>query len=86
MAFHESALRSSWRDTDAVRRSLAWWLLAVASGAALAVGAYYIAPGGASVLFAFAGVVIGFLAPYVVTLIWSLLGAYGYQPTKGSIG
>lgn len=86
MAFHESALSRSWRDTDAVRRSLAWWLLAVASGATFAVGAYYVAPGDSSLFFAIAGVVVGFFAPYVVTLAWNVLGAYGYQPTKDSIG
>lgn len=86
MAFHESALSRSWRDTDAVRRSLAWWLLAVAGGAALAVAAYYVAPGGASLIFAFGGVVVGFFAPYVLALAWNVLGAYGRQPTKDSIG
>ena len=80
MAFHESALSRSWRDTDTVRRSLAWWIAAVITGAALAVAAYYIAPGGWSLLFAFAGVVIGFFAPYALALFWNLLGAYGHQP------
>ena len=79
MAFHESALSRSWRDTEGTRGSLAWWIAAVITGAALAVAAYYVAPGDSSLLFAFAGVVIGFFAPYALALVWSLLGTYGRQ-------
>ncbi len=86
MAFHESALSRSWRDTEGTRGSLAWWIAAVITGAMLAVAGYYVAPGGASLFFAFAGVVVGFFAPYALALVWNLLGAYGYQPTKDSIG
>jgi hypothetical protein len=86
MALHESALGRSWRDTEGTRGSLAWWVVAVITSAALAVAAYYVAPGGASLLFAFGGVVIGFFAPYALAVVWGLLGAYGYQPTKDSIG
>ena len=80
MAFHESALSRSWRDTQGTRGSLAWWIAAVITGAMLAVAGYYAAPGDSSLFFAFAGVVIGFFAPYAVALVWNLLGAYGYQP------
>jgi hypothetical protein len=80
MTQRESTWTRSWRDTDTVRRSLVWWLLAVACGATLAVAAYYVAPGGSSPSFAFAGVVIGFFAPYAVALVRNLLGARGRQP------
>jgi hypothetical protein len=72
MAFHESALSRSWRDTEGTRGSLGWWIAAVITGAALAVAAYYIAPGDSSLFFAFAGVVIGFFAPYALALAWNL--------------
>ncbi len=49
-------------------------------GATLAVAAYFAAPGGASLLFAFAGVVVGFFAPSALALAWRVLGAYGRQP------
>ncbi len=75
MTRRESTLTRAWRDTDTVRRSLAWWLLAVASSATLAVVAYYISPDGSSLSFAFAGIVIGFFAPYVLALVWSLPSA-----------
>ncbi len=74
MAFHESALNRSWRDTGGTRGSRAWWIAAVITGAALAVAGYFIAPDGASVLFTFGGVVIGFFAPYVLAVVWNLLG------------
>jgi ABC-type Co2+ transport system permease subunit len=80
MTRRESTLTRAWRDTDTVRRSLAWWLLAVASSATLAVVAYYISPDGSSLSFAFAGIVIGFFAPYAVALVRNLLGARGRQP------
>jgi hypothetical protein len=80
MAFSESALSRSWRDTQGTRGSLAWWIAAVIMGATLAVAAYYVAPGESSLLFAFAGVVIGFFAPYAFALAWRALGAYGRQP------
>jgi hypothetical protein len=80
MAFHESALSRSWRDTEGTRGSLAWWIAAVIMGAALAVAAYYIAPSDLSLLFGFAGVIIGFFAPYALALVWRLLGTYGRQP------
>lgn len=36
------------------------------------MGAYYLAPGNTSRLFAFTGVVTGFFAPYVLALVWNL--------------
>jgi hypothetical protein len=86
MTQRESAWARAWRDTASVRISFAWWLGAVLSGAALAVAAYYLAPDNRSLLFAPAGVLVGFFAPYVLALTWKVLGAYGYQPTNGSIG
>jgi hypothetical protein len=80
MAFRASALSRSWRNTHRTRGSLAWWIAAVIMGATLAVAACYIAPGDSSLFFAFAGVVIGFFAPYALALVWNLLGAYGRQP------
>jgi hypothetical protein len=80
MAFHESALSRSWRDTERTRGSIAWWIAAVITGATLAVAGYYAAPGDSSLFFTFAGVVIGFFAPYALALAWNLLGVYGYQP------
>ncbi len=77
MASHESAVSRSWRDAERTRGSRAWWIAAVITGAALAVAGYFIAPSGAAILFAFAGVVIGFFAPYALALVWQLLGAYG---------
>jgi hypothetical protein len=82
MAFHESALSRSWRDTERTRGSRAWWIVAVITGAALAVAAYYVAPGDSSLFFSFAGVVVGFFAPYVLALVWRFLGAYG-RPADG---
>jgi cation transporter-like permease len=75
MAFHESALSRSWRDTEGTRGSLVWWIGAVITGATLAVAGYYVAPGGSLVLFAVAGVVIGFFAPYVLAVAWGLARA-----------
>ena len=72
MAFHESALSRSWRGTERTRGSLAWWIAAVIMGATLAVAGYYIAPGGSSLFFAVAGVMIGFFAPYALALVWNL--------------
>jgi hypothetical protein len=72
MAFHESALNRSWRDNKGTRGSLAWWIAAVITGATVAVAAYYIAPGDSSLFFAFAGVVIGFFAPYALALVENL--------------
>jgi hypothetical protein len=80
MAFHESALSRSWRDTQGTRDSLAWWIAAVITGATLAVAAYYIAPGDSSLFFAFGGIIIGFFASYSIALVWNLLGAYWRQP------
>jgi hypothetical protein len=77
MAFHESALSRSWRDTAATRGSLVWWIAAVLLGATLAVAAYFAAPDRARVVFAGFGVVTGFFAPYALALAWNLLGAYG---------
>jgi hypothetical protein len=79
MTQRESTLARAWGDTEGTRGSLAWWIAAVLSGATLAVAAYYIAPGNSSLFFAVAGVVIGFFAPYVLALVWGLLGAYGRQ-------
>jgi hypothetical protein len=76
MTRRESTLTRAWRDTDTVRRSLAWWLLAVASSATLAVVAYYISPAGSSLSFAFAGIVIGFFAPSAIALVSNLPRAY----------
>lgn len=75
MTQRESTLTRAWHDTDNVRRSLVWWLAAVACGAALAVAGYYIAPGDSSLVVAFAGVVTGFFAPYVLALVWNVPGA-----------
>lgn len=72
MTNRESTWTRAWRDTNGVRRSVAWWLAAVACGATLAIAGYYIAPGDSSLLVAFAGVVTGFFAPYVVALAWNL--------------
>jgi hypothetical protein len=83
MAFHESALSRSWRGTQGTRGSPSWWIAAVLLGATLAVAAYFAAPGGASLLFAFAGVVVGFFAPYALALAWGLLATYGHQPESG---
>jgi hypothetical protein len=79
MTQRESTLTRAWRETDTVRRSLVWWLLAVASSATLAVAGYFAALGGAPLLFALAGVVIGFFTPYALALVWNVLGAYGRQ-------
>jgi hypothetical protein len=81
MAFHESPLAQPWRRTEGTRGSLAWWIAAVITGATLAVAAYYIAPGGLSLFFAFAGVVIGFFAPYALALVWNLPSAWGRRRT-----
>ncbi len=72
MTQRESTWIRAWHDTRNTRISAAWWLATVLSGAAAAVGAYYIAPGHSSLLFAFAGVVFGFFASYVLALIWNL--------------
>jgi hypothetical protein len=72
MTQRESTWTRAWHDANTVRRSLAWWIAAVRSGATLAVATYYIAPGHSSLLFAFAGVVFGFFASYVLALIWNL--------------
>lgn len=82
MTRRESTLTRAWRDTEGTRGSLAWWIAAVTAGATLAVAAYYIAPGGSS-LFAVAGLVIGFFAPYALALAWGLLATYGHQPESG---
>lgn len=74
MTQHEALLPRVWRDTANVRKSTAWWIAAVLSGATLAVAAYYVAPG-ASVLFAIGGLVLGFFAPYVLALAWHGPGA-----------
>ncbi len=72
MAYHESTLSRSWRETQGTRGSLGWWIAAVITGATLAVAAYYVAPSDSSLLFAFAGVVVGFFAPYALVLVWNL--------------
>jgi hypothetical protein len=79
MAFHESPLAQSWRRTEGTRGSVAWWIAAVIAGATLGVAGYFVAPGGSSLFFAFAGVVIGFFAPYALAVAWGLLGASARQ-------
>ena len=75
MMQRESLLPRAWRDTANVRKSTAWWIAAILSGATLAVAGYYIAPGGASLLFAIGGVVLGFFGPYLLALAWHVPGA-----------
>lgn len=72
MTQRESTLTRAWRDTDKIRRSAAWWLAAVVTGAALAVAGYYAAPGDTSLPVAFAGVVAGFFLPYALAIVWAL--------------
>jgi hypothetical protein len=72
MTQRESTLARAWGDTEGTRGSVSWWIAGVITGATLAVAAYYVAPGDSSLLFAFAGVVCGFFAPYAVALAWNL--------------
>ena len=79
MAFNESALSRSWRETEETRHSIAWWVAAVITGATLGVAGYFVTPDRASVVFAGLGVIVGFFAPYGLAVAWKLLGTYGRQ-------
>lgn len=69
MGKSEPLLPIAWDNTEGIRRSVAWWVAAVLSGASLGVGAYYAVPSDSSWLWAFAGVVAGFFAPYVLPVL-----------------
>jgi hypothetical protein len=58
-----------------MRGSLVWWVAAVIAGATLAVAGYFVAPSGASVVFAGLGVIAGYFAPYVLAVVWNLPSA-----------
>ena len=62
----------AWDNTEGVRRSVAWWVAAVLSGAGLGLAAYYVVPSDQSWLWACAGVLAGFFAPYVLAIAWNL--------------
>jgi hypothetical protein len=75
MTQREPLFPRSWRDTRAIRASVWCWALAVISGAALATGAYFVAPGGAEVAYAAAGVILGFFLPYALVVTWGMARA-----------
>ena len=69
---HEPLLPIAWDNTRGIRRSVAWWGVAVLSGAGLGVAAYYAVPSDSSWLWAFAGVFAGFFAPYALALLFGM--------------
>lgn len=72
MSNREPLLPIAWDNTRGIRRSVAWWLVAVVSGAGLGVAAYYAVPSDSSWLWAFAGVFAGFFAPYVLAVLFGM--------------
>lgn len=72
MSKREPLLPIAWERSDGTRKSVAWWVAAVLSGASFGVAGYYAVPSDSSWLVAFGGVVIGFFAPYVLAVAWHM--------------
>ena len=70
MSYREPLLPIAWERSEAIRKSVALWAVAVVSGAVCGVTAYFAISSDSSWLVAFGGVVFGFFAPYLLTLAW----------------